>query len=218
MAKFETVLFDFDGTIADTLPLIYEAFNAALSPVLGRILEQHEIRAMFGPPDHQMIRLTIPAEHHESAIAKYVQVYQDEHQRLASAFPGMGEILVRCHEQGIKVGIVTGKSHETAEFSLEALGLADAYDVLVAGDDVERQKPDPGHPRAALAALGHKDGTPGAFVGDSAADMRAGRGAGLTTIAVTWGVPEHGDLLDANPDIVCDSVPALASALGIEDA
>src|SRR5262245_64964885 len=216
MAKFETVLFDFDGTIADTLPLIYEAFNAALAPVIGRILEHQELRWMFGPPDHQMIRLAIPEEHHERAIAKYVQVYQDEHQRLASAFPGMGEILVRCHAQGVKVGIVTGKSHETAEFSLRALGLADAYDVLVAGDDVERQKPDPGHPRTALAVLGHRAGSPGAFVGDSAADMHAGHGAGLTTIAVTWGVPEHDDLLEARADVICDSVSALAKALGLD--
>jgi pyrophosphatase PpaX len=216
MAKYETVLFDFDGTIADTLPLIYEAFNAALAPVLGRTLEKQEIRAMFGPPDHQMIRLALPEEHHAGAIATYVKVYQDEHGRLANSFPGMNELLLRCKNHGIRIGIVTGKSHETAEFSLVALGLADAYDVLIAGDDVERQKPDPEHARAALSALGHPEGALAAFVGDSAADMHAGRGAGLTTIAVTWGVPEHDDLLATKPDVICDTVSQLAEALGIE--
>ncbi len=216
MSTYETVLFDFDGTIADTLPLIYEAFNAALAPALGRSLEQREIRAMFGPPDHEMIRLALPEEHHTRAIETYVKVYQDEHWRLATAFPGMKDLLLQCRAQGMRVGIVTGKSHQTAEFSLVALGLAETYDVLIAGDDVEHQKPDPEHARAALSALGHPEEAPGAFVGDSAADILAGRGAGLTTIAVTWGVPDHDELIAVKPDLICDTVRQLVEALGLE--
>src|SRR5688572_15756775 len=53
---FDFALFDLDGTVADTLPLIYEAFDAAFIPALGSGFSPDEIRAMFGPPDHQIIR------------------------------------------------------------------------------------------------------------------------------------------------------------------
>ncbi|MER3436921.1 MAG: HAD family hydrolase, partial [Chloroflexota bacterium] len=83
MARFHTVLFDLDGTIADTLPLIYEAFDAALTPVLGRRLGDAEVRALFGPPDNAIIRSLVGDEAGEAAIARYLAVYEREHRRLA---------------------------------------------------------------------------------------------------------------------------------------
>jgi HAD superfamily hydrolase (TIGR01509 family) len=141
--------------------------------------------------------------------------YEREHDRLASLFTDMDRLLHRCREAGMNVGIVTGKSRLTAEISLKAMGLDNVYQVLIAGDDVERPKPDPEGVLAALSAVNHPQGAQAAFVGDSAADVFAGRAAGLTSIAVTWGSPDHDELFAANPDVICGTVGDLAEALGV---
>ena len=86
------------------------------------------------------------------------------------------------------------------------------------GDDVERQKPDPEAVIKILHDLGHDPATPGAFVGDSAADVEAGRAAGLITIAVTWGSPDHDQLHAARPDSVVGTGDELLTALGLNDS
>lgn len=215
MTRFSTIIFDLDGTIADTLPLIYEAFDAAIRPELGRRLPDEEIRAKFGPPDNYILRDMFPADQGAAAFGRYVEVYEREHDRLVKAFHGFDDVTKRAAAAGIKLGVVTGKSRQTALFTLERLGLLPAFGAVYAGDDVARQKPDPEAVYKILKDLQHDPGTPGAFVGDSAADVYAGRAAGLTTIAVTWGVPEHDQLHAAGPDIVVDTPEGLLDALGL---
>jgi phosphoglycolate phosphatase/pyrophosphatase PpaX len=214
MPTYETVIFDFDGTVGDTLPLIYQAFNDALSGPLGRKLSEAEIRSRFGPPDHQIIREAVAPEDFEAANDRYLNAYQQLHDELASAFDQMDALLHRCRDAGMNLGLVTGKSRPTALISLEAMGLDDVFGVIITGDDVDKPKPDPEGVRAALAALDHQPAHPAAFVGDSAADVQAGSAAGLTTIAVTWGSPDLDDLYAAGPDVICTTVDELAEALG----
>jgi HAD superfamily hydrolase (TIGR01549 family) len=218
MPRFRTAIFDLDGTLADTLPLIYEAFDAALRPTVGRRLDDAEIRALFGPPDNYLIREKVGEADYEAAFGRYVEVYEREHERLVTAFHGIDEVTRRAADAGMKLGVVTGKSRQTALFTLESLGLLPAFDAIYAGDDVERQKPDPEAVIKILHDLGHDPATPGAFIGDSAADVIAGRAAGLTTIAVTWGVPDHDQLHAAKPDIVVSTMPDLMHALGLATA
>lgn len=215
MSRFTTVVFDLDGTLADTLPLIYEAFNAALKPVLGRTLTEAEIRAKFGPPDNYILQSMMPGAEGHAAFQRYLEVYEREHDRLVSAFHGIDEVARKAAAAGIKLGVVTGKSRRTALYTLEAIGLLPMFGVIYAGDDVERQKPDPEAVIKILHDLGHDPSTPGAFIGDSAADVIAGRAAGLTTIAVTWGSPDHDELFASNPDIVVDTADELITALGL---
>jgi phosphoglycolate phosphatase/pyrophosphatase PpaX len=215
MARFETVIFDLDGTLADTLPLIYEAFNAALQPIGGRRYGDAEIRALFGPPDNHIIRALVPEAENAAAFLRYVETYEREHQRLVCAFHGIDDVLRAAAAAGIELGVVTGKSRQTALFTLEALGMLPVFGAVYAGDDVERQKPDPEAVFKILRDLGHSEGAPGAFIGDSAADVVAGRVAGLTTIAVTWGSPDHTELFAANPDVIVNDAQELTEALGL---
>lgn len=215
MPRFSTAIFDLDGTLADTLPLIYEAFDAAIRPELGRRLSDQEVRAMFGPPDNYILRDMFPKDGGAAAFARYVETYEREHDRLVTAFHGLDEVARRAQAAGMKLGVVTGKSRATALFTLERVGLLPHFGAVYAGDDVERQKPDPEAVTKILAELGHDPATPGAFIGDSAADAIAGRAAGLTTIAVTWGSPDHDELFAAKPDIVVNTSDELLAALGL---
>jgi pyrophosphatase PpaX len=215
MARIATAIFDLDGTIADTLPLIYAAFNEALEPALGRQLSEAEIRSTFGPPDNHIMQSLLPGAEGESAFARYVVAYEREHDRLVTAFHGIDEVTRLAAESGMKLGVVTGKSRRTALFTLEALGLLPSFEVIYAGDDVDRQKPDPEAVIKILADLRHDPSTPGVFIGDSAADVIAGRAAGLTTIAVTWGSPDHCELFAAKPDIIVHNAEELKDALDL---
>ena len=213
--RFTTLIFDLDGTLADTLPLIYEAFNDAFVPITGKPLSPEEIRGLFGPPDNYVIRNVLDPEHHDEAIGRYVATYERRHRDLVDLFDGMAELLADAHAAGIKLAVVTGKSRNTALMTLDILGVLDRFDVIYAGDDVERQKPDPMALVQALADLAHDDPAQAAMIGDSAADVIAGKSAGVATIGVLWGVPDHSQLLAAEPDTVCETVAELRAALGL---
>lgn len=215
LPRYSTLIFDLDGTLADTLPLIYESFNDAFFPITGRSLSPEEIRALFGPPDNYVIRNTVAPEHHDAAIQRYVDTYQRRHNDLVELFDGMAELLADAHASGIKLAVVTGKSRNTALMTLEMLGVLRWFDVIYAGDDVARQKPDPMALMLALDDLAHDDPAGAAMIGDSAADVLAGKGAGVATIGVFWGSPDHAELLAAGPDVVCGTIEELRAAVGL---
>jgi pyrophosphatase PpaX len=212
---YSTLIFDLDGTLADTLPLIYESFNAAVFPITGKPLSPEEIRGLFGPPDNYIIRNMLDPEHHDEAIGRYVATYERRHRDLVELFDGIAELLQDAHAAGRRLAIVTGKSRNTALMTLDILGVLDRFDVVYAGDDVEFQKPDPMALVMALDDLAHDDPAHAVMIGDSAADVIAGKAAGVATIGVLWGAPDHSDLLSAGPDVVCESVAALRSAVGL---
>lgn len=213
--RYDTVLFDLDGTLCDTLPLIYEAFAEAFIPAIGHTFSETEIRAMFGPPDHQIIRDQVPADLAEAAIARYNAHYSARHKDLVAAFPGVADLVQLLDDSGHWLGVITGKSRVTALVSLEMTGLIDHFRVIYAGDDVGRQKPDPEAVFKSLADAGVEAGPRAAMIGDSAADVAAGQAAGIATIAVTWGSPDHSELDASGPDYVVSTVEELASVLGI---
>jgi len=216
VSRFRTIVFDFDGTIANTLPLIYRTFNAVLEPRIGRTLPDAEIRSQFGPPDQTILGRYVGEVEQAAAYAEYVERYERDHAEHVYVFDGIHELLVQAKADGIRVGVMTGKSRVTARISFHALGIDDLIDVLVAGDDVKNPKPHAEGVIKVLAELGHTPDEPGAMVGDMAADVYAGRDAGLTTIGVTWGAPEHDELRAANPDIICSSTTELAAALALQ--
>jgi pyrophosphatase PpaX len=213
VSRFATIVFDFDGTIANTLPLIYKSFNTVLEPRIGRILPDAEIRSHFGPPDQVILGRYVDEAERETAFAEYIELYERDHNEHVYLYDGMYELLQTCKEAGIRVGIMTGKSRVSANISLRELKIEQFIDVLVAGDDVVMPKPHPEGVISALAQLGHITEEKGAMIGDSAADTFAGRGAGLYTIGVTWGVPEHDDLRAAKPNVICETVAELRSHL-----
>jgi 2-phosphoglycolate phosphatase len=212
-SRFDIALFDLDGTVADTLPLIYEAFNDALAPEFGRQLADVEIRQMFGPPDHEMIRRVVTAEKTAESFERYLSTYRRRHADLVTVFDGIHELLSDARAVGVRIGIVTGKSRETAIYTLEQLDLSNLVDVVVGGDDVVNHKPDPEGLLLAIGELGGDEVQHSAYAGDSAADIVAGKAAGIATIGVLWGSPDHAELLAAGPDYLCQSTGDLREVL-----
>jgi 2-phosphoglycolate phosphatase len=193
------IIFDLDGTLADTFPLIVSAWNAAVGPHTGRQYSPQEVIERFGIPDPQMIRRELAGSAGEQAIETYHAHYADRH-GIVAPFEGINEMLAELRRRKIPLGLMTGKGRRSARITLEALGWAEVFDAVVTGEDIERQKPDPDGPLAAAQML---DVPPVqcAFVGDSPADIGAANNAGMLCVAAAW----HGHYADQiramNPDV-----------------
>jgi phosphoglycolate phosphatase-like HAD superfamily hydrolase len=139
------VIFDMDGTLADTFPLVVAAWNAALSGHAGRQFAAAEVIARFGIPDPAMIRREIPAHLGDEAVEVYHLHYERRHAELARAFDGVTEMLAAIKARGLPTGVMTGKGKRSATITLAALGWDGCtgrrmFDAVVTGEDVARQK------------------------------------------------------------------------------
>ena len=198
---FRTVLFDLDGTLIDSGPLILSSFRHATRTVLGREIPDEVLMANVGGHGiHAQMR-----EFDEDLAEELVRVYREHNlgvYRDVALFPGVEDVLERLRAEARALGVVTVKSRVTVDLTFELLGLEEWFATVVTGDDTERHKPDPEPLRLALDRLG-TDASSAAYVGDSPFDIRAAKAAGMTAIAVSWGTIHPLARLEAEgPDAV----------------
>jgi len=199
MRKVRAFIFDLDGTLADTFPMIVSAWNAAVSPHTGKTYTDAEVISRFGIPDPQMIRRELPGSAGDEADRVYHQYYEAHHNSV-ELFPGVLEMLRQLHRRDMPMGVMTGKGIRTARITLSSLGIADLFGAVVTGEDVSHQKPDPEGPLLAAARL-NVPPRDCAFVGDSPADIPAGKAAGMLTIAAGWHSVYLDEIRALKPDI-----------------
>jgi phosphoglycolate phosphatase/pyrophosphatase PpaX len=200
---FKAVIFDRDGTIFDSLPVILRAFNYGIEPFTTRIPSNEEWFAAFGPHEPEVMAVFIPEVHKETAYRRFLQYYSD-HFTEVSLYPGMRTILERLNRAGVKLALFTGAGRETAVFSLEKEKILPYFSVLVTGDSVSRPKPDPEGIHQALKSM-NVDANDTLVVGDSGADVLAGSAAGAKTVLARWGgAPLHDR--PSKPDYIFSSI------------
>ncbi len=134
--------------------------------------------------------------------------YRQEHDRLASLHPGVREILSLLHEHRITLAVFTGKGRGTAEITLEKFGIRRFFAMVVTGNDVVRHKPDPEGIHSILTRFGLR-ASDALMVGDSMADVRASRAAGVPMAAVLWDAYDRERVLTSGPDYVFHEVQDL---------
>jgi len=183
--RVKAVVFDLDGTLADTFGLIVSAWNASVGRHTGKVYSDQEVISRFGIPDPEMIRRELAGAAGEEAVELYHAHYAQRHGDVVRAFEGIDGLLAELRTRNVPLGLMTGKGRRSAAITLETLGWSTTFGAVVTGDDVERQKPDPAGLLAASRALGV---TPAhcAFVGDSPADIGAGKAAGMVTVMAGW--------------------------------
>ncbi len=184
--RYPLILFDLDGTLIDSGPIIIASMRHASVTVLGREPDEERVRAAIGGQG-------LIAQMHDldpDRVDELVAVYREHNEPLHAtleAFDGVLELLAALRTRGHKLGIVTAKRVATVELAFERLPLLrELTDVLVGAEDTERHKPDPD---PVLEALRRVDASAedAVYVGDSPFDIRAGSSAGVFTIAVGWG-------------------------------
>ena len=200
------VLFDLDGTLIDSIPLIVESMRYAFAG-RSRAPTDAEWVSRIGTPLEGMIRAW--AEDEDDVVRlreRYKEHQWAHHDARVTAFQGVPELLDALAGRGLAMAVVTSKLEASARRSLAHLGLERHFRAVVGLEATARHKPDPEPVRRALSLLG---ATPGAaaFVGDSPHDVRAGNAAGVATVATLWGPFTRDELAVAGPS-------AYASAVG----
>lgn len=210
--RFETVLFDLDGTLIDSGDLILASFRHATEAVLGRTYPDEVLMANVG--GHGILAQMRLFD--EDRADELVRVYREHN--LASyhevrAFDGIERVLERLRDQGRPLGVVTVKSRPTVDVTFEVLPLRRYFGTIVTGDDTERHKPAPDPLLLALDRLGASAST-AVYVGDSPFDVQAAKAAGMTAFAVGWGRIHPRERLEAEePDLVVDAPEELIREL-----
>ncbi|QDP39881.1 HAD family hydrolase [Radiobacillus deserti] len=181
----KAIIFDFDGTLADTLPVCFEGFQKTFEEYDHRSLTEEEIVEMFGPTEADIIRQNLKHDKKEEAVEWYFHVYETQHEAFVPRNSEIEVLLKDLKEKGFKLGMVTGKARRSLDISLQKLEMEGIFDLTITGDDVQVAKPDPEGLNKALHRLEvHPDEA--MFIGDSNADIQAGKEAGVTTVGVHW--------------------------------
>lgn len=181
------VVFDIDGCLTDTLPLIYDTVNATLEGFWGRRWAEEEIHGLFGPPEEVLVARQVGEEAASERMRFFYDHYRTHH-HMASVYPGIRETLVALRDGGVPLGVLTNKGRTTALITLKELGLSGFFPVVRTGSEGPA-KPEPGGLLAVLDELGG-DAESSVMIGDSPTDVRAGKAAGCLTVGAVWGRPE----------------------------
>ena len=182
-----TVLFDFDGTLADTVTLCLESFRRASEACGGGNPSYEEIQALFGPDETGILERLLPNADEAQiteAVRLYEHFYRELHEELApQTYPGVIEFLSELKQRGHTIGLVTGKALPSAIISLDYYGLTPFFDVLKGGS---RHGVIKENCMVEILDETNADVSQAVYLGDAIADAHSCRIAGIPIIAATW--------------------------------
>ena len=189
------VLFDFDGTLADTAPDLAEAVNRMLREQGHEPLPLERLRPFASAGARGLLQAAFGLKpddaEYKAMREEFLDLYAECCCRETKLFPGVAELLAELKRREIRWGVVTNKSTRFTEIILDALKLKP--DCVACGDTTPHLKP---HPASLLHAIGQLGLAPRecCYLGDDLRDMKAAHAAGARAIAVEWGYhhPESG--------------------------
>jgi phosphoglycolate phosphatase len=184
----KAILFDLDGTLADTAPDLAAALNRLRAEQGLDALPLEKLRPFASAGARGLVHAGFgvkPGDDEYDALREtFLEFYAERPCVHTSLFPGIAELLAEIARRALKWGVVTNKATRYTEQVLEGLGLAP--DCVVCGDTTPHLKP---HPAPMLHALGllSLPASQCVYLGDDLRDIQAGRAAGMRTVAVDWG-------------------------------
>ncbi len=209
-SRWPTLLFDLDGTVADTIPLILSSYDYAIRTVLGDEIDLVSARHWIGRPLADTFNEEYPGQA-DDLIKAYMGFYSANASTLLRKIDGIDEALAAFRAAGVQMGLATSKRRLAAIQSLQLAGLETTFDVVVAAEDTDIHKPDPAPLLLAAQRLGGEE--PVAYIGDAVVDIEAARAAGFDQVAVTWGAGEPDELAAARPTVLATTVAELVDAV-----
>ena len=210
------LIFDLDGTLADTAPDLLAATNAVLAARGRTAIDPASLRHMVGFGARSLIEQAFTATAAPAAetelpalvdiFVNHYRAHIADHTRL---FPQVAETLEALKGDGARLAILTNKPQELTDLLVPRLGIAGLFDAVWGAGRMSYTKPDPRIFHDVVAACG---GGPAIMIGDSITDLNTGRAAGAKVILMSYGyTPVAASELGA--DIVLDDFSALGDAM-----
>lgn len=226
MGRLKVMLFDLDGTLADTAPDIANAANELRRFHGHTEIPNAEIARMIGNGSRTLVKQVLQ---YESFFVQEESALDNEHERFLTfyqngfcvhsvTFDGVESTLKSLHAAGITLGVVTNKPERFIEPLLEHLGVRQYFSVLIGGDTLVTKKPDAGPLLHACQVLNVQPQEV-LMVGDSVTDVLAARAAQIAIAAVSFGYNHGEDIRESQPDYVVEhfaellALPLVSSAL-----
>ncbi len=182
--RTQAFLFDFDGTLIDSLRVTIDAFKQGVDSVGYGPATDEQVRKHFGAGELQIFRKIVGPDLADAAYSAYREYALGR----AAHMPlhrGVREVLFDLREQGLTLGIVTGRGRDSTQALLAHHDLRALFDIVVTDDDVSSPKPDPAGLRLALSQL-NQEPSQALYIGDTWADIRAAHQAGIRAIGARW--------------------------------
>jgi HAD superfamily hydrolase (TIGR01549 family) len=179
----EAIVFDWDGTLADTLPQMYAATEEVVVG-LGLPITWEDYCRLWTPDWRTLYRaFGLPEDLIEEAGRRWWAVYRGRDE--AELLPGAAAALERLHQAGFRLALVTAGHRDNVGGQIRRHGLDELLPVRVHGDDLPEAKPHPAPLLRAVRELGLGPTAAGtAYVGDAFDDMRMARSAGAHAVGI----------------------------------
>lgn len=211
--KIDTVLFDLDGTLLNTKPLIDKSFIHTFEHFRPDYkLSDEELDSFFGPTLYQTFSRY---SNDEEEIQAMIQFYRDfnvpNHDSMVSPFPQAKETVKDLHKKGIKVGVVSSKKTDLVMHGLEIFGMLEYMDIVIGADEVKNHKPAPDGILLAKEKLNSKNVL---YVGDTKNDIIAGKNASVKTCGVLY-IKDPSIMLEVAPDYVINKLSEIEVICGV---
>ena len=209
---YAAVLFDFDGTLADS----YAAITSSVNHVRARhslpALSVAEVKAYVGYGPDYLLMHTVPDCRLPEDLASYRAHHPSVMMALTQLLPGAAALLTGLDKGGKKVGLCSNKPRLFSQQLLEHLGIADVFDVVLGPEDVPHPKPAPDMLLAALTRLDLPSERV-LYIGDMTVDIQTARSAGVPVWAVATGSDDRRVLEEAKPDRLVTGLQELVAEL-----
>lgn len=225
MRKYQALIFDWDGTLVDSIGRIVTSLRVAAERCGLDQLPEARLRGIIGLGLPEAIRSLYPDLHDPARVKGFREAYSDHYLVLESEpsrlFPGVAEALDSFRAQGYRLAVATGKSRHGLQRVLEGRGWENYFDITRCADETA-SKP---HPLMLEEILAHFGLPPRAalMVGDSPFDLQMARNVGMDAVAVGYGAVALEQLREQAPVLAIDEFVQLrrwlevGAPLGLEE-
>lgn len=206
MRKIDTLIFDLDGTLLNTLEDLKDSVNFALGQEGLKERSLAEIRRFVGNGVENLIRRSVGETSDEDQIMRVLETFKSHYdqncQNKTDLYPGIKDLLMTLKTEGYKIGIVTNKHQEAVEPLYESF-FKDWVEVAIGQQAAYRKKPEPDAVFLALQAL-ESDSDRAIYIGDSEVDYETAKRAQMPSVLVTWGFRDKEILQALGGDFIAD--------------
>lgn len=210
--SYELFIFDFDGTLADTIECVVSSYQHAFTknnlPVPSREafinLMGIELREVF----QRLTDHALDDSLYDLLVADYRSFYVEIVSSKTLLYPKVSDTLIELKEKGVLLAIATSKKTDVVTQNAKVLGIDQYFDFIVGADKVVKKKPDPEMLWYILEKMNIKKES-AVMIGDSTYDIDMGNAIGMDTIAVTWGAHSQEMLQKTNPTYSIDVITEL---------
>ncbi|GIU18783.1 MULTISPECIES: phosphoglycolate phosphatase [unclassified Shewanella] len=223
-SQINTVAFDLDGTLIDSVPDLAVATRATLEELNLPLCSDEQVRSWVGNGAKMLMRRAlsfaldtqVSEEKLQNTMPRFMHFYKLNLQLHSVLYVGVESVLSQLQQAGYRMAIVTNKPYEFTIPLLEAFNIAGYFDMVLGGDSLAKMKPDP-LPLQHILHEWQLGSEQLLMVGDSKNDILAAKAAKVASVGLTYGYNYGEDIGLSGPDAVCEQFSEITALLNLRD-